>query len=70
MKDCYFCKKCGVRVMNRTRDQEGHERGTLAIKGGLVEGMDWSDAFHIFTRSAVAPSLIPKDAQQYEGLPP
>ena len=66
-KDCYFCKTCGVRVMHRSRDSSGSERGTVAIKGGLVEGLNWKDAVHIFTRSAVVP--IPEGAEKYEAGP-
>ena len=27
----------------------------VAVKGGLLEGLDWKSAKHIFTRSAVVP---------------
>jgi hypothetical protein len=67
MKECYFCKNCGVRVMHRARDKDGSERGTVAIKGGCVEGLDWKGGIHIFTRSAVVP--IPEGAQQFEAGP-
>lgn len=66
--DCYFCTKCGVRVMHRTRDTEGSERGKIVIKGGCIDGLDWKGGVHIYTRSAVVP--IPEDAEQYEGAPP
>lgn len=67
IKDCYFCKQCGVRLMHRSRDKNGSERGSVAIKGGLVEGLDWKDGIHIFTRSAVIP--VPEGAEQYEAGP-
>lgn len=65
--DCYFCKDCGTRVLHRSRDKEGSERGTVSIKGGCVEGLDWEGGIHIFTRSAVMP--IPEGAKQFEGPP-
>jgi len=51
--DCYFCKECGARVLHRVREADGTERDTVSVKGGLVEGLDWSKAVHIYTRSAV-----------------
>ena len=65
--DCYFCKKCGVRVMHRRRDADGSERGLVIIKGGCVEGLDWKGGIHIFTRSAVMP--IPEGAESFEAGP-
>jgi hypothetical protein len=53
--------------MHRSRDSSGSERGTVAIKGGLVEGLNWKDAIHIFTRSAVVP--IPEGVEKYEAGP-
>ena len=67
IQDCYFCKNCGVRVMHRSRDKDGSERGTVSIKGGCVEDLDWKDGVHIFTRSAVWP--IPEGAKQFEAGP-
>ena len=67
LKDCYFCKKCGNRIMHRGRDQDGSERGRVAIKGGCIEGLNWEGGIHIFTRSAVVP--IPEGAVQYEAAP-
>lgn len=66
--DCYFCAECGVRVMHRIREADGLERATVSVKGGLVEGLDWPKAGHIFTRSAVVP--IPETAVQYAESPP
>lgn len=66
--DCYFCKKCGVRVMHRRRDANRYEGGVVMIKGGCVEGLDWTGGVHIFTKHAVWP--IPEEAEQYEGAPP
>ena len=67
MMECYFCKTCGTRVMHRSRDERGSERGTVSIKGGCVEGLSWEGGHHIYTRSAVLP--IPEGAKQSEGAP-
>lgn len=40
---------------------------TVAVKGGLLEGLDWSDGKHIFCRSAVVP--IPEGAERWEAEP-
>ena len=65
--DCYFCKKCGVRVIHLSRDKTGSTRGTIIIKGGCIDGLDWTGGTHIFTRTARVP--IPEDAEQFEGAP-
>ncbi|KAK3689724.1 Mss4-like protein [Podospora appendiculata] len=66
--DCYFCKVCGVRVMHRIRNADGKERSTVSIKGGLVEGLRYEGAKHIFVRSAVVP--IPDGVEKFEAAPP
>lgn len=65
--DCYFCKDCGVRVMHRIREADGSERETVNIKGGLIEGLEWKGASHIFTKSAVVD--IPDGVKTWEGEP-
>ncbi|KAK4246827.1 Mss4-like protein [Corynascus novoguineensis] len=65
--DCYFCKACGSRVMHRIRNPDGTERETVSIKGGLVQGLDWKGASHIYTRSAVVP--IPEGVERWEAAP-
>ncbi|EOO02328.1 putative glutathione-dependent formaldehyde-activating enzyme protein [Phaeoacremonium minimum UCRPA7] len=65
--DCYFCKECGVRIFHRIREADGTERPTVSVKGGLVDGLDWSKAKHIYTRSAVVP--IPAGAERWEATP-
>lgn len=62
--DCYFCNTCGVRVFHRIRDEDGTERSTVSVKGGCIEGLDWSSGKHIFTRSAVVP--IPEGAERWQ----
>ncbi|KAK3898458.1 hypothetical protein C8A05DRAFT_18970 [Staphylotrichum tortipilum] len=63
--DCYFCRRCGVRVMHRIREADGTERETVNLKGGLVKGLDWKGALHIYTRSAVVE--VPKGVESWEG---
>ncbi|KAF2103453.1 hypothetical protein NA57DRAFT_63983 [Rhizodiscina lignyota] len=60
--NCYFCKNCGSRIM--------HDRGigTVSVKGGLLDGLDWNDGIHIWTKRAVVP--IPQGAVTHEGQPP
>lgn len=67
LKECLFCKNCGVRVMHLNRDESGSLKGNVSIKGGLVEGLDWTGGIHIFTRSAVVP--IPEGAKSFEAAP-
>jgi len=66
--DCYFCKACGARVVHRNIGKDGIERPVMSVKGGLVEGLDWSEAVHIFTASAVV--AIPEGVKAYEKEPP
>ncbi|KAH8890486.1 hypothetical protein GQ53DRAFT_747515 [Thozetella sp. PMI_491] len=66
--DCYFCKECGGRVLHRLRDPDGTPRKTMSVKGGLVDGLDWSKAKHIYTRTAVVP--IPPGVESYETIFP
>jgi hypothetical protein len=65
--DCYFCRVCGVRVMHRIREPDGTERDTVSIKGGVVKGLSWKGAAHIFTRSAVVD--VPYGVERWEGAP-
>jgi hypothetical protein len=61
--DCYFCKNCGTRVMHIRRGQPK----TLSIKGGAVQGLDWTKGIHIWVKRAVVP--IPEGAKRWEGEP-
>jgi hypothetical protein len=65
--DCYFCKNCGVRIMHRIREPDGRERDTVSIKGGLVQGLRFEGAKHIYVRSAVME--IPPGAERWEATP-
>ncbi len=66
--DCYFCRTCGSRVLHCSRNDDGTERDTVSVKGGLVDGLDWSVATHIYTGSAVVP--VPENRERYPGTPP
>lgn len=63
---CYFCKQCGSRIIHAYMVEDGNPE-TVSVKGGLLEGLDWSDAMHIFCRSAVVP--IPEGVKRWEGEP-
>ena len=39
----------------------------ITVKGGLIEGLDWTGGIHLFCRSAVVP--IPASAKRFEGEP-
>jgi hypothetical protein len=65
--DCYFCKTCGSRMFHRIVDADGTPRGTLSIKGGVIEGLDWSGGIHIWTSRAVVP--VPSSAQKWRESP-
>ncbi|EGS19267.1 uncharacterized protein CTHT_0058930 [Thermochaetoides thermophila DSM 1495] len=38
-------------------------KNVVAVKGGCIEGLDWSKAIHIWTKSAMVP--IPEDSKSY-----
>lgn len=65
-KRCYFCKGCGSRIMHE-RILEKETPKVVSIKGGLIEGLNWTGGTHIFCRSAVVP--IPEGAEQFEAEP-
>jgi hypothetical protein len=58
---CYFCRVCGTRLM--------HDRGlsTVSIKGGCLEGLDWSGAKHIWAKRAVV--SIPEGVERWDYEP-
>lgn len=64
---CYFCKGCGSRLIHEYILEDGKHPDTVSVKGGLLEGLDWSNAIHLFCRSAVFP--IPDSAQKFDGEP-
>ncbi len=40
----------------------------VSVKGGSLEGLDWSSAIHIWTKSAMVP--IPEGCERYNEAPP
>lgn len=67
-KHCYFCPECGVRLYAHSHKPDGTPVGIVSIKAGCVEGLEWKDVIHIWTKSAVVP--IPEGVKQYEKGPP
>lgn len=62
--ECYFCKRCGVRLLHRSILPDGTPKKNLTIKGGCLEGLSWDGAHHIFTRTARVP--VPEGSDQGE----
>ncbi|KAF2795851.1 hypothetical protein K505DRAFT_348337 [Melanomma pulvis-pyrius CBS 109.77] len=67
-KNCYFCSRCGSRVAHVTVRDDGADPEVMSIKAGLVDGLDWTGATHIYVRSAVVP--IPEGVERWEAEPP
>jgi len=65
--DCYFCKTCGSRIFHQGRGKDGVRSRTVSVKGGIIEGMDWSEGEHIWTESAVV--SIPPTAKRWAQSP-
>ncbi|KAK0668368.1 putative glutathione-dependent formaldehyde-activating enzyme protein [Cercophora samala] len=65
--DCYFCTECGARIYHQIREADGTLRSTVSVKGGVVQGLDWKGAKHIYTRSAVVE--IPEGVERFDGAP-
>jgi hypothetical protein len=51
--NCYFCKKCGSRIMHVSEGKD-----IVSIKGGCIEGLDWANAVHIWCKRAGESSLV------------
>ncbi|KAF2179409.1 hypothetical protein K469DRAFT_303033 [Zopfia rhizophila CBS 207.26] len=65
-QNCYFCNKCGTRLLHAHVVEGGEPKG-VAVKGGTLAGLKWEGAKHIFCRSAVVP--IPKGVERWEAEP-
>lgn len=63
---CFFCNKCGSRILH-AQIVTGDNPDFVAVKAGLLEGLDWKGGSHIFCRSAVVP--IPIDVERWEAEP-
>ena len=59
---CYFCKTCGSRIWHERTGKK-----LVSIKGGLIQGLDFGKAVHIWTREAVV--TIPEGVERCEGEP-
>lgn len=68
---CYFCKGCGARLIHTTAG-----KNVVSIKAGCIEGVDWSKAIHLWTKSAMVPipegcethSEDSSESSDYDGL--
>ena len=68
---CYFCPKCGVRILHAGVLPDGSMRPAVGIKGGVIDGgLDWKELKprHTFTRSAVME--LPEQWDCYETTAP
>jgi hypothetical protein len=71
--DCFCCKNCSNRIFHIIRDHGNGKpgdapRGTVSLKAGIIEGLNWDGGVHIFANSAV--TKIPNDVEAYEDRPP
>ncbi|KAL2017669.1 hypothetical protein VTK56DRAFT_1883 [Thermocarpiscus australiensis] len=55
---CYFCKRCGTRLIHSTPG-----KNVVSVRGRCIEGLDWSKAIHLWTKSAMVP--IPEGSETY-----
>ncbi|KAI8961295.1 Mss4-like protein [Daldinia sp. FL1419] len=58
----YFCRNCGTRLLHTTPG-----KNVVSVKGGCIDGLDWSSAIHIWTKSAMIP--IPEGSESYSEEP-
>ncbi|KAI0853490.1 Mss4-like protein [Daldinia vernicosa] len=58
----YFCRNCGTRLLHTTPG-----KNVVSVKGGCIDGLDWSRAIHIWTKSAMVP--IPEGSETYSEEP-
>ena len=59
---CYFCPRCGSRLVHAVDGEQ-----TVRIKGGCIDGLDWTKAIHIWCKRAVVP--IPEGVERWEEDP-
>ncbi|KAI0150898.1 Mss4-like protein [Pestalotiopsis sp. NC0098] len=59
---CYFCRRCGSRLLHTTPG-----KNVVSVKGGCLDGLDWTTAIHIWTKSAMVP--IPEGSECYSEEP-
>ncbi|UNI16550.1 hypothetical protein JDV02_002976 [Purpureocillium takamizusanense] len=51
--ECYFCKRCGVRILHRPLRADGSPKPNVTVKAGCVKGLRLEGATHIWAKSAV-----------------
>jgi hypothetical protein len=61
--DCYFCQKCGSRLMHKCEGER-----MVSVKGGCIRGLSLQGVKHIWCKSAVVP--VPKGVARFEEEPP
>ncbi|ORX96849.1 Mss4-like protein [Clohesyomyces aquaticus] len=66
-QNCYFCNKCGSRILHAHQFDDGVQAKVVAVKGGMLEGLKWEGAAHIYCRSAVVG--IPEGVERWEADP-
>lgn len=64
---CYFCPKCGTRIFHVSYTPDGKPRQYVSFKAGMVQGLDWTDVKHIWTKSAVV--KLHDEWECYEKVP-
>ncbi|KAK3318781.1 Mss4-like protein [Apodospora peruviana] len=69
---CYFCPRCGVRILHAALLPDGTMRERVSFKGGAIDdgAIDWKalNTKHIYTRSAII--KLPEEWECYEKMPP
>ncbi|PQE20143.1 3-oxo-5-alpha-steroid 4-dehydrogenase protein [Rutstroemia sp. NJR-2017a BBW] len=60
--NCYFCKTCGTRIIHSTPG-----KNVVSVRGGCLEGLDWSKARHIWVKRAMVP--IPEGVETSDEEP-
>lgn len=53
-------------IINNNRKNShpsSQNKNVVSVKGGCLEGLDWSRAIHLWTKNAMIP--IPEDAESY-----
>ncbi|MCJ1260447.1 hypothetical protein MMC22_000308 [Lobaria immixta] len=60
--DCYFCTRCGSRLMHKCNEDE-----TLSVKAGCLDEFDLKGAVHIWCKEAIME--IPSGVERYQEEP-
>lgn len=68
--ECYFCNKCGTRLIHQTFTPDGQKKETTTVRAGTLDDrveLPWTTAPHIWTKSALVG--IPKGVMTYPEEP-